>query len=243
MLNFLRKLRRNNMNSKYLKYATGEIVLVVLGILIALSINNWNERLKDRAYEVRMLSELKVALDDDIAVFSRFEKLIKEWRKSVLYLTDAVNSSDPQNLNRDSILYHVDVLDGFGVYALSNTGPYESIKSSGLDKISNDVLRNKIAKFYGSDLASFDIWINEIIRQTITEKFQLFEQLFDRKVMRIDDLIESELIIEDLSFLKDPDFTEILIKSHQIIDNTIPPFQSNRKTMEDLSEMIKNEIQ
>ena len=231
------------MNTRYLKYAVGEIVLVVIGILIALSINNWNERLKDRAYEVRMLSELKVALDSDIAVFSRFEKLMKDWRKSVLFLIDVVNSSEPQNLKRDSILYHVDVLDGFGVYALSNTGPYESIKSSGLDKISNNDLRSKIAQFYGSDLASFDIWINEIIRQTITEKFQLFEKLFDRKVTRVDNMIETELIIEDLNFLKDPDFIEILIKSHQIIDNTIPPFQSNKKTMVNLSEMIKNEIQ
>ena len=43
MLNFLRKLRQKEMiNAKYLKYAIGEIILVVIGILIALSINNWN---------------------------------------------------------------------------------------------------------------------------------------------------------------------------------------------------------
>lgn len=46
MLNFLRKLRRNNLNSRYLKYAIGEIVLVVIGILIALGINNLNEERK-----------------------------------------------------------------------------------------------------------------------------------------------------------------------------------------------------
>ena len=41
MLNFLRKLRQKEMiNAKYLKYAIGEIILVVIGILIALSINN-----------------------------------------------------------------------------------------------------------------------------------------------------------------------------------------------------------
>ena len=42
MLNFLRKLRRDNMTGKYFKYAIGEVFLVVLGILIALSLNNWN---------------------------------------------------------------------------------------------------------------------------------------------------------------------------------------------------------
>ena len=45
MLNFLRKLRRNEMNrSKYLKYAVSEIFLVVIGILVALGINNLNTK-------------------------------------------------------------------------------------------------------------------------------------------------------------------------------------------------------
>ena len=47
MIKFFRKIRQNlltkNKNSEYLKYAVGEIILVVIGILIALSINNWNE--------------------------------------------------------------------------------------------------------------------------------------------------------------------------------------------------------
>lgn len=52
MINFLRKLRRQEMKGpQYLKYAIGEIVLVVIGILVALSINNWNEGLKERKKE------------------------------------------------------------------------------------------------------------------------------------------------------------------------------------------------
>jgi len=50
MLHFFRKIRHdliaNNKSFKYFKYAIGEIVLVVIGILIALSINNWNEEKK-----------------------------------------------------------------------------------------------------------------------------------------------------------------------------------------------------
>lgn len=52
MLHFFRKIRRdllaNSQFFKYLKYAVGEIVLVVLGILIALQINNWNEERKEK---------------------------------------------------------------------------------------------------------------------------------------------------------------------------------------------------
>ena len=50
MIKFFRKIRydlmEKNKTGKYLKYAIGEIVLVVIGILIALQINNWNERVK-----------------------------------------------------------------------------------------------------------------------------------------------------------------------------------------------------
>ncbi|MCB0461581.1 MAG: DUF6090 family protein [Flavobacteriaceae bacterium] len=50
MIKFFRHIRKSllmeNKTGKYFKYAIGEIVLVVIGILIALSINNWNEKRK-----------------------------------------------------------------------------------------------------------------------------------------------------------------------------------------------------
>ncbi len=52
MIPFFRKIRKkmadDNQFLKYSRYAIGEIVLVVIGILIALYINNWNEERKDR---------------------------------------------------------------------------------------------------------------------------------------------------------------------------------------------------
>ena len=67
MIPFFRKIRKkladDNKPIKYLRYAIGEIVLVVIGILIALQINNWNEQRKDRKIEIsyleRLLSEVK----------------------------------------------------------------------------------------------------------------------------------------------------------------------------------------
>ena len=71
MLHFLRKIRRSLINSghmkKYTLYAIGEIALVVIGILIALQINNWNEWRKDREEEEKLLYEisnnLKIGLE------------------------------------------------------------------------------------------------------------------------------------------------------------------------------------
>ena len=70
MINFFRKIRKkladDNKPLKYARYAIGEIVLVVIGILIALSINNWNEGRKKssltKTYRLKLIEEL----DSDI---------------------------------------------------------------------------------------------------------------------------------------------------------------------------------
>ena len=68
MIKFFRKIRQKllseNKFSKYLIYAIGEIVLVVIGILIALQINNWNEHRKDKATEHTLL----IAMHDDLLI-------------------------------------------------------------------------------------------------------------------------------------------------------------------------------
>ncbi len=68
MLTFLRKIRKSLVASgnarKYLLYAVGEIALVVIGILIALQINNWNQKRIDRIGELSSLEQLKKAMKD-----------------------------------------------------------------------------------------------------------------------------------------------------------------------------------
>lgn len=69
MLTFLRKIRRSLIDSgsagKYLIYAVGEIALVMIGILIALQINNWNQKLQSERTEKAVLSRLINDLDGD----------------------------------------------------------------------------------------------------------------------------------------------------------------------------------
>jgi hypothetical protein len=79
MINFFRKIRRkfadNNQFLKYSRYAFGEIVLVVVGILIALSINNWNEDRKLEKQEFQYLERLKIDLIQDTIYYNqRIEK-------------------------------------------------------------------------------------------------------------------------------------------------------------------------
>ena len=70
MIKFFRKIRydlmEKNKTGKYFKYAIGEIVLVVIGILIALQINNWNEQRKNNKTAIYLLSSLKEDLTNDV---------------------------------------------------------------------------------------------------------------------------------------------------------------------------------
>jgi hypothetical protein len=74
MIKFFRHIRQRllteNKFSKYLLYAIGEIFLVVVGILIALQINNWNELRKTHLQDLEFLNNLKVELSIDIAALT-----------------------------------------------------------------------------------------------------------------------------------------------------------------------------
>ena len=70
MINFFRRIRRNLIQDsqfyKYLKYAVGEILLVVLGILIAFQINNWNDKKENKKKELSYISSIIEDIETDI---------------------------------------------------------------------------------------------------------------------------------------------------------------------------------
>jgi hypothetical protein len=75
MIKFFRHIRQSllsqNKFSKYLLYAIGEIVLVVIGILIALQINNWSENRKERILENSILDKISTNIQDDINQYNK----------------------------------------------------------------------------------------------------------------------------------------------------------------------------
>tara|TARA_R100001369_G_scaffold10707_11_gene23977 strand:+ start:2795 stop:3070 length:276 start_codon:yes stop_codon:yes gene_type:complete len=85
MIKFFRHIRKNqimeNKTSKYFKYAIGEIILVVIGILIALQINNWNQNRIERNKENLILTELIVDLEEQ-------SKLLDEYIETEELLSD-----------------------------------------------------------------------------------------------------------------------------------------------------------
>ena len=82
MIKFFRKIRyrlmSENKTGKYFKYAIGEIILVVIGILIALSINNWNEGRKNNEKEIILIKNIVDDLSSDTEHMNRALSELKE---------------------------------------------------------------------------------------------------------------------------------------------------------------------
>lgn len=92
MLSFLGKIRKSLIESgsarKYLLNAIGEIILVVIGILIALQINTWNEWWKDRKLEKATLQEIRFDLQREIA---RMSDDIVQMQNSMDIIANVIN--------------------------------------------------------------------------------------------------------------------------------------------------------
>jgi hypothetical protein len=121
-------------------------LLVVIGILIALQINNWKTVKNNREFELKMLKEINNALKKDYIFFN--EHLIHYRNKTEIEAIEFFNEAIITNkIAEDSIDYHFKGLD-FGLRVTYNRGPYDALKTSGIDKITNDSLRSKLIYFY-----------------------------------------------------------------------------------------------
>ena len=109
MIGFFRKMRKkladDNQFFKYSRYAIGEILLVVIGILIALSINNWNEDKKVMKYELKILQELYSTIINDI----EFQKIQIEENESAIASAEIIIKSFNESFSySDSLNFHFD---------------------------------------------------------------------------------------------------------------------------------------
>ncbi|WP_242094352.1 DUF6090 family protein [Aestuariivivens sediminicola] len=145
MIKFFRQIRQRLLSegktTKYLKYAVGEIVLVVIGILIALSINNWNEERKKNISLGKALGQVIIDLKQDEETLKMYEEMEQ---KHIQYL-EALSYRNYNNIKLDSILYNLDHYFSF----IESNNSYSNLKSSGLfTEIENDSLKSNLTLYY-----------------------------------------------------------------------------------------------
>ncbi len=128
---------------KYLLYAIGEIILVVIGILIALQINNWNESKKRQAEAENKLMELREEFIDNRAVLNKRIHDLENANNSVLKILKVTNEIKPnlENYNLDSIISHS---LKYGNYNPANSTIQELISSGKLGLIEDRRLKKSL---------------------------------------------------------------------------------------------------
>ncbi len=140
----------DNKPLKYMRYAIGEIVLVVIGILIALQLNIANELRQEKKVELNLLNDIKSDLIESKKNINKTYKINQNAIVQLKYLATYVSKDLPYTAELDPI---------FGSFPTWSSPyltftSYETLKSKGVDFIQNDDLKKKIASIYESDFAN-----------------------------------------------------------------------------------------
>jgi len=137
----------NNKKTQYLKYVLGEIILVVIGILIALQINNWNQSIKDKNSLNEYLIKIKSHTTEDI---QQLEELA-QGRKQIAELCKKARNSILNKTENDNLfLFKISGSAFADFYFKPNSDGYESLKNSKYyGKINNTKLDSLLGKYHG----------------------------------------------------------------------------------------------
>ena len=147
MIKLLRNIRKNIISEKpsferttnYLKYAIGEIFLVVIGILIALQVNNWNENRKTKIEEKKLLHQLEIEFQDNQNQLTNIIYQHKSVNYSLRKLLAAIKPK-PEKIPQDSLTKYLQQLSYIPVYK-PNKGTITTLLSTDkISIISNDSL-------------------------------------------------------------------------------------------------------
>lgn len=146
------KLLAEGKITNYFKYALGEIILVVIGILIALQLNNWKENQKLHQLENQIYTELKSDLiqtkNDILNTISQHKAILKANQQLIYAIHDKKTYSDT--------IYSLLAKTGNDFKIIPKTSAFENLKNIGLNTLSNDSLRIAITNLFQLDLKRLD---------------------------------------------------------------------------------------
>tara|TARA_Y100000385_G_scaffold262401_1_gene293989 strand:+ start:355 stop:1086 length:732 start_codon:yes stop_codon:yes gene_type:complete len=148
MIKFFRKIRQQllteNKFSKYLIYAFGEIILVVIGILIAFQINSWNAENLLIEKEIKHLSGIESDLKENVKIFRKSIDSQSENMEKIDFLLKVLEEKRPYTLDFSTNLRSV---KGIEEIEIITTG-FNTLSAFGMDNIRSDSLRSEIVLLF-----------------------------------------------------------------------------------------------
>jgi Family of unknown function (DUF6090) len=160
MIRFFKNVRQQlaseNKVVAYLRYAVGEILLVVIGILIALQVNNWNANRKQHIDEIKILQNIKKSVEEDMVSLKWQIISFDIAAKSIEIILKSLKQDLAYN---DSLNFHFANTTQLWAPQI-NTEVFESLSSTDLNVISNDSLKLEIISYYSLAKGNFTVLIN-----------------------------------------------------------------------------------
>lgn len=205
MIKFFRKIRQKLLEEgkikRYLIYAIGEILLVMIGILLALQVNNWNDKRIQLKLEKSLLTEMIGNLNQDLSDLEDNLNTCKRFLNSNNVVLTQLDNQVPYH---DSMEYHYGNLWGNTLF-MKNTSAFENLESLGFNIISNDSLRKEITNLYSGKYN----YLAKI--ESLDNKYQ-FDQLQPelRKHIRMDALWNKAYPINPEKLMKNHEFKEVI---------------------------------
>lgn len=202
MLKFFRVIRQQLVNqnqmTKYLGYALGEIVLVVIGILIALSLDAWNQNRNDRQREILALTNLCSDLVEQETSLTEYQTAESGYFQTGISILKH-HARHGGFAEKDSVLPKLNSLASRRTFNPVNTTFRELVSTGTIGLIQNDSLRRAIQQYY-----------------LLQERFNL---IISNNNARLVDELFNPVLFEHTLFLADVDDPNVAKFNQQIFDD------------------------
>ena len=234
MLKFFRRIRQKLLDEgrlrKYLVYAIGEILLVMIGILLALQVNNWNERRLVEIEEKESLNQIMEGLKAELNTYSYYEDYFSPKKA---YLSQ-VSEGKLEGVSLDSFVININNYYDHRTY----NSAYIGLKSGGkLGIIQNKDLRQGIIFFYElrSDLLqSWSEWhegfVNTHIESYVLTELEIDPNYVVKDVKKLEEEIKNKKVISLVNY------------QLKAMDEILNRMSSNEQYVQDLIGKIETEL-
>ena len=254
MIKFFRSIRQNLLNEgktvKYFKYAIGEIVLVVIGILIALQINNWNQDRQQRQKEKKILMELKRDLVSNDSILLNEINLQLTVASEITTTIEHLKNKKPFNDTISSYLNRIAWIERIEFVSSA----YESLKSIGIDIITSDNVRADIAYLFGNRFPFTTNWLRDAGLKHADLVLPFYVKYFEMTVESVqtetqlyseeNPTLESRRLITDYeNLLKSQEFINAISKKRGFKNAIVGSLKELQNRVKKTISSIDNELQ
>ena len=236
MIKFFRSIRQNLINegktTKYFKYAIGEIVLVVIGILIALQINNWNESRKEALEEQKILHAIEKGFEfNKIEVNQNMEETSRTitGTSDVLQLFELTNDQLTSK-KCDSLLRK---MYAYSTFHPSDGALNDLISAGRLNIITNDTLKDHLSN-----------WNSLVIDVTEDETFLLnFINTYVAPILfkHISNNPNTKFERSSVELFSNPEFENIVFRLQRMATYQESLYESLEKEIDLILQMVRTQ--